>query len=75
MRLRLFVGMVAATTLLAPTCSMAAGSSLNTPLISRAVAATHSPEAASPKEPLTLGCGTHRRYDPKTQRCRGPADF
>jgi hypothetical protein len=24
---------------------------------------------------LLQGCGSHRRYDPETQTCRGPADF
>ena len=24
---------------------------------------------------MLQGCGSHRRYDPETQTCRGPADF
>jgi len=70
MRLRLCAGMVAAT-LLVPTYSMAAGSSIRTPLVSSAAAATPSPEVPPPKQLSTLGCGTHRRYDPKTQKCSG----
>ena len=74
MRLRLCAGVVTAT-LLVPTYGMAAGSSVHTPLISSAAAATPTPVVTPPKALPTLGCGTHRRYDPKTQKCRGPADF
>jgi hypothetical protein len=52
MRLRLCAGVVTAT-LLVPTCSMAAGSSLNTPLTSPAAAATRSLDL--PKENYPLG--------------------
>jgi len=48
------------------------GSDTHTPL-PRASAATP-PSAASPNE-TRWGCGTHRYYDPQTQKCRGPWDF
>jgi hypothetical protein len=74
MRLRLCAGVVTAT-LLVPTYAIAAGSSMRAPLVSSAAAATPTPEVSPPKELPSSGCGTHRRYDPKTQKCRGPADF
>jgi hypothetical protein len=74
MRLRLCAGVVTAT-LLIPTYGMAAGSGMHDPLVSQAMQATIPPLVYPPKELPTLGCGAHRRYDPKTHKCRGPGDF
>ena len=54
MRLRLCVGVVTVT-LLVPTYGMAAGSSIRTPLVSSAGAATTRRKSLPPKELPTLG--------------------
>ncbi len=68
MRLRPFAGVVTAITLLVvPTYGMAAGSNMHNTWLSHASAAAT--PAISPSE-LKWGCGTHRHYDRKSQKCR-----
>jgi hypothetical protein len=68
---------VTAVIVLTASDALAVGSMQRPPVIDLGVIAPishQSPLHISPNE-ILQGCGSHRRYDPETQTCRGPADF
>jgi hypothetical protein len=77
MRSRILAVVVTAAIPLTAGDALAVGSMQRPPVIDLGVIApiSHlSPMQISPREVLQ-GCGSHRRYDPVSQTCRGPADF
>jgi len=77
MQSRVFPVVVTAVILLTAGDALAVGSMQRPPVIDLGVTAPISQRSAlqiSPNE-ILQGCGSHRRYDPVSQTCRGPADF
>jgi hypothetical protein len=73
----LFAVAVAAVTILSPAYALAAGAMrLPPPHVIAAVprVVPHSLPDVSVRTVLA-GCGGHRTFDPRTQKCRGPGDF
>jgi hypothetical protein len=75
---RVFAFAVTAVIMLTPGHALAVGSMQRSPVIDLGVIAPishhHSWLQMFPNE-ILQGCGTHRRYDPVSQTCRGPAEF
>jgi hypothetical protein len=72
----LFAVAVITGTILAPGCVLAAGAMrLPPPHVIAAVGVVipHSPPNIS-AHAVMAGCGGHRQFDQRTQRCRGPGD-
>ena len=68
---------VTAVILLTAGNALVVGSMQRPPVIDLGVTTPISHRSAlqiSPNE-ILQGCGTHRRYDPVSETCRGPADF
>jgi hypothetical protein len=77
MQSRIPVAVATAAILLTAGDALAAGSMQRPPVIDFGVTAPVSLPSALhifPNE-ILQGCGTHRRYDPVSQTCRGPADL
>jgi hypothetical protein len=78
MRSRCFAVVLATATVLAPACVSAKSGYVRPPPVHVTAAIPpvmlHSLPHISTHEALG-GCGTHRHYNPETQKCRGPADF
>jgi len=77
MHSRVFAVVVTAVILLTAGDALAVGSMQRPPVIDLGVIAPivhQSPLHISPSE-ILQGCGSHRRYVPVSQTCRGPADF
>jgi hypothetical protein len=74
---RVLAVVVTVVTLLTAGNALAVGSMQRPPVIDLGVTAPISQRSALQIFPndLLQGCGTHRRYDPVSQTCRGPADF
>jgi hypothetical protein len=74
---RVLAVVVTVVTLLTAGNALAVGSMQRPPVIDLGVTAPISQRSALQIFPYDLlqGCGTHRRYDPVSQTCRGPADF
>jgi hypothetical protein len=74
---RIFAVIVTAVILLTAGDALAVGSMQRPPVIDLGVAAPISNRSALQIVPneILQGCGSHRRYDPVSQTCRGPADF
>jgi hypothetical protein len=77
MQSRIFVVVVTAVSLLTAGDALAIGSMQRPPVIDLGVSTPVSDPSALDVFPddILRGCGSHRRYDPETQTCRGPADF
>jgi hypothetical protein len=74
---RVFAVVVTAVIVLTAGNALAVGSMQRPPVIDLGVTTPVSHRSALdifPNE-ILQGCGSHRRYDPETQTCRGPADF
>jgi hypothetical protein len=77
MHSRIFAIVVTAAILLTASDALAVGSMQRPPVIDLGVIAPishQSPLQIFPNE-IFQGCGSHRRYDPVSQTCRGPADL
>jgi hypothetical protein len=77
MQSRIFAVVVTAVIVFTAGDALAVGSMQRPPVIDLGVIAPishQSPLHISPNE-ILQGCGSHRRYDPVSQTCRGPADF
>jgi hypothetical protein len=77
MQSRFFAIVVTAVILLTSGNALAVGSMQRPPVIDLGVTTPilhRSVLDISPNE-ILQGCGSHRRYDPVSQTCRGPADF
>jgi hypothetical protein len=77
MQSRIFAVVVTAVIVLTAGNALAVGSMQGPPVIDLGITAPISHSSALqifPNE-ILQGCGTHRRYDPVSQTCRGPADF
>jgi hypothetical protein len=77
MQSRIFAVVATAVILLTASDALAIGSMQRPPVIDLGVIAPITrqlPLQISPSE-ILQGCGTHRRYDPASLTCRGPADF
>jgi hypothetical protein len=77
MQSRFFAVAVTAAILLSAGNASAIGSMQRPPVIDLGLTTTISRRSALyifPNE-ILQGCGSHRRYDPASQTCRGPADF
>jgi hypothetical protein len=77
MQFRIFAVVVTAVSLLTAGDALAVGSMQRPPVIDFGVSTPVSHLSALHVFPndILQGCGSHRRYDPETQTCRGPADF
>ena len=74
---RVFAVVVTAVIVLTAGNALAVGSMQRPPVIDLGVTTPVSHRSALdifPNE-ILQECGSHRRYDPETQTCRGPADF
>jgi|HubBroStandDraft_4_1064222.scaffolds.fasta_scaffold11454_3 hypothetical protein len=77
MQSRIFAVVVTAVIVLTAGDALAVGSTQRPPVIDLGVTTPISHRSALhivPNE-ILQGCGSHRRYDPVSQTCRGPADF
>jgi hypothetical protein len=77
MHSRIFAVAVTAVIWLTAGDALAVGSMQRPPVIDLGVTAPVSHRSALQIFPYEIiqGCGSHRRYDPVSQTCRGPADF
>jgi hypothetical protein len=73
----LFAVAVISATILAPGCVLAAGAMRLPPTHVIAAIPLVIPRSLPDVSVRTIlaGCGGHRQFDPRTQKCRGPGDF
>jgi hypothetical protein len=74
---RVLAVVVTAVTLLTADNALAVGSMQRPPVIDLGVTTpiSHRSALQFSSNEILQGCGTHRRYDPVSETCRGPADF
>jgi hypothetical protein len=74
---RVLAVVVTAVTLLTAGNALAVGSMQRPPVIDLGVTTpiSHRSALQFSSNEILRGCGTHRRYDPVSETCRGPADF
>ena len=77
MQSRIFTVVAAAVSLLTAGDALAVGSMQRPPVIDLGVTTPvlHPSTLDIFPNDMLQGCGSHRRYDPVSQTCRGPADF